>query len=79
MAPHCVLGDQPGNRPAVPGDNDAVPSLDVVQKLGQMGFRLGSLKKSLLRGPGASPHLHLPQLLLMPRPKDEPCGERFDL
>jgi hypothetical protein len=25
IAPHSVFGDQPGNRPAMPGDNDAFP------------------------------------------------------
>jgi hypothetical protein len=43
IAPHSVFGDQPGNRPAMPGDNDAFPPLDFVKKLGQMGFCLGSL------------------------------------
>jgi hypothetical protein len=43
ITPHGFFGDQPGNRPAVPGYNDAFPALDFVKKLGQMGFCLGSL------------------------------------
>jgi hypothetical protein len=43
LAAHGVFGDQAGNGPSVPGDDDGFAPLDVIEELGQMDFRFGCL------------------------------------